>query len=239
MRRQHDVREVEQLVRHGRLVREDVEPGAQPSRDELAHERRFVDDLAARRVHETRPVAQQRKSPCVDHSLRLGRTRRVDRDDVALAQEVVELPILAELGLDLPPLRVEHPNLEAACATGDRAADPAQPDNAERRSRHFASEEAVCPRASPPARANDAVTLRDAPPDGQDQRHREVGRCRVEHTWGVRHGDPAACARGDVDPVDADAEVGDEPKRRKQLERHGLVGNDERSDIRAGTAQQL
>src|SRR6266536_455021 len=60
VRRQHDVRQAEQALGHVRLVHEDVEPGADATREELVDERLLVDDAAACGVYVRRPVTEQR-----------------------------------------------------------------------------------------------------------------------------------------------------------------------------------
>ena len=54
------------------LTGEDVQPGSDPARDELGHQCRLVDDLAARRVDEAGAVTQERQPPVVDQPLGLG-----------------------------------------------------------------------------------------------------------------------------------------------------------------------
>src|SRR5262249_52084033 len=78
-------------------------------------------------------VAKEREAPLVDQTLRLRSPRRVDRDDVRLAEEIFELAVLAEIGVHAPALRVEHAELEAAGASRDGSADATEPDAPPRR----------------------------------------------------------------------------------------------------------
>src|SRR5438874_1893395 len=97
-----------------RFVREDVEARANPPRDEFRHECLLVNDLTPRGVDETGPVREQSEVTRVDQPARFGCQRRVDRDDVRFAQQLVELPVFAEPALAAASLRVEHAKLEAA-----------------------------------------------------------------------------------------------------------------------------
>src|SRR5206468_11959076 len=105
---------------------EDVEAGADPARDELRDQRLLVHDLAACGVDEARAVAKEREPPRVDETVSLRRERRVDRDDVRLREERVELAVLAEVGVDAAPLRVQHPQLEPARSSSDSPADSSE-----------------------------------------------------------------------------------------------------------------
>ena len=228
MGREDDVREIEQLCRHVGLVHEHVQPGPNPSGDELGDERLLFDDLASCRVHEGCAVAEQGKPSRVDEAHRLRGQRHVDAHDVRLREQRVELAVLGEIGLGAAALRVEHPELEALGAPRDRAPDPPQPDDPERGARELVGHEALRPGRAPAARAHQAITFHHAPPGREDQREREVGGRVVEHARRVRDDDAPRGARRDVDPVVADAEVRDDPEAGKQVERHGLVGDDER-----------
>ncbi len=90
MRREHDVRQFEQLHRHVRLVHEDVEAGPDAAGDELADEGQLVDDLAARGVDETGAVPEQRQAPSVDEAAGLRGQRDVEGNDVGFREERVE-----------------------------------------------------------------------------------------------------------------------------------------------------
>jgi hypothetical protein len=165
VRRQHHVREIEQRLRHLRLVHEHVEAGREPARHELELERVLVDDGAAGRVHDCCPVTHECESLRGEQARRLGRQRHVERDRVGLPQQLVELAIFDQLRLDATPLRVEHAHLEAAGAPRDRAADPSEADDSERGARHLAAEErARRPGRAPAAGAHQPVALDEAPP---------------------------------------------------------------------------
>jgi hypothetical protein len=90
-------------------VRKHIEARADPARHELRDERRLVDDLAARRIDQARTIFEQRKPPSVDEAARFRRQRRVDRQDVGLAEQLVQLAVLAETRVAAVPLRIEHP----------------------------------------------------------------------------------------------------------------------------------
>jgi hypothetical protein len=134
----------------------------------------------------------------------------VDRDDVGFLEEGVELAVLAELGLDRPALRVEHPQLEALRSPTYGAPDAAESEDAEGRAGHLLGHPALRPGAAPATRADVPVALDDLPARGEDQREREIGGGVVEDAGRVRDDDTACRTSGDVDPVEPHAEVRDD-----------------------------
>jgi hypothetical protein len=161
----------------------------------------------------------------------------VDRHDVGLLEQRVDVAVLAEVAVRPQPPRVEHAQLEPPRAARNGAADPAEPEDAERRARQLLREPALRPRSAPTARADEPVALHDLPPHGEDQREGEVGGRLVEHARRVGHDHPARRARGDVDPVVADAEVRDDAQRGQEVERDRLVREDQPLDILARLVQ--
>ena len=150
-------------------------PGADTAGDELRDERLLVDDLAARGVDEAGAVPQQPEPPRVEQAARLGRQRDVQRHEVRLREQRVELAVLAEVGLDRAPPRVEHAQVEAASASRDGAPDAAEADDAERRAGHLLRDTSFRPRPGPAAGADEAVALDDLPARREDEREREIG----------------------------------------------------------------
>ena len=155
----------------------------------------------------------------------------MNRDEVRLAEQVVELAELAELGVDARALCEQDAHVEPASPSRDRRSDPAEPDDPERRPGDVAAEEALGPRAAPAAAPDDVVAFDDAPAHGENERECEVGGGGVEDTGCIRDGDPACPALRDVDPVVADTEVRDEAQRGEPLEGNRLVRNDQRLDV--------
>jgi hypothetical protein len=64
--------------------------------------------------------------------------------------------------------------------------------------------------AGPAPFGNDARALGDPPRGGEDQRHRHVGGVFGQDAWSVGDGDAAPQRRGDVNMIDAIAEIGDQ-----------------------------
>ena len=173
-------------------------------------------------------VAPSRRSASRSREIRpvvSGVERRVQRDDVRLAQQIVELADsrrrrAASAGGRARACR--RPRARRATA----AADPPEADDAERRAAQVAPEErrsptTTCP-SVPPARVRRPRRRRRA--YGEQQRDREIGGRGVEHARRVRHRDAARAARVDVDLVVADAVVRDEPKRRQAVEHRVVDG---------------
>ena len=75
------------------LVREDVEARAQPPGRKLGDEGVLVDDRSARGVDQAGAVPEQPESPSVEQPVRLVGEGDVDRDDVGLAEQIVELAV--------------------------------------------------------------------------------------------------------------------------------------------------
>ena len=155
----------------------------------------------------------------------------MDRDDVGLGEQLVELAVLAELGLCRCALRIEDAQLEAGGTSRDSLADSAEADDPEGRAGELLGEEPVGPRAVPLARADAPVAFDDAPPGGQDEREGEVGGRRRQHAGRVRHRNSAAREGLHAQPVVADAEVRHEPEPWQSLERDRLVRDDQRLHV--------
>ena len=217
VRGQDDVRQAKELTRHGRLLGEDVETGAQPPAHELAHQRLLVDDRAAGRVDEARAVAEETQSPGVQQVARLVGQWQVQRDGVGLREQVVEL---APTFLTLPARVVEHTHVEGRGTRRNGSADPAQADDPKRRPGYVAAEEVrLGPAAAPAALADSAVGDDEPPPDREQQREREIGSRRRQHAGRIRERDSVRRARGRIDRVVADAVVRDDSEVREQVER--------------------
>src|SRR5205085_6127586 len=138
----------------------DVQAGFDPAGHELAHERLFVDDLAARGVDETATVAKKSQPRGIEQSARLGSQRNVQADDVGLGEQLVELAP----ALPAPPAgMLEHAHSESRGAERHRLADPAEAHDSQRRAADVATEEVgIGPTAAPPALANREVADADA-----------------------------------------------------------------------------
>jgi hypothetical protein len=146
------------------------------------------------------------------------RVRAVDRDDVHARQHLVEAFPIGRLELLLDRGRDARGGCDSGSAgrTRARAAPPPGRSGPCRRCR------AACPRCG--GRASRSATSRSSclvagqhggalgepPRHGQDQRHRHVGGVFGQHARRVGHGDAALDRGGDVDVVDAVAEVGDQ-----------------------------
>jgi hypothetical protein len=151
----------------------------------------------------------------------------VERDHVRLAKERLERPI--RLVVVRPAPRVEHPHVEAPRPLGDRAPDPTQTDDPERRPRDLVSlQRLVCPAAPPAARTDEPVAGDDPAPNGEEEAEREIRRRGSRDAGRVRDRDPTAAGRLDVDEVIARAVVRDDAKVGQQLQQRlaDLLGND-------------
>jgi hypothetical protein len=123
------------------------------------------------------------------------------------------------LGRKTRSLRVEHTHLEGACPASDRPADASEPDDPQRGAADVVAHELLLRPTTPPAAGSDvAVALHYPPPNGEDQREREVGRRSIDRARRVGDSDAAGSGRVDIDELVARSVVGHQPKGRKELE---------------------
>lgn len=221
VRQQDDVVELEQTGVDCRLVLEDVEPGAGDlAAAQRLDERGLVDDRPAGRVDEVGAGFHRAQRLGVDEVMRRpgltgGDERAVQRDDVCGCQEFGQLEASrAELGRSVgghvARARVDDVHPEGPGAPGHRDADPAGADDAERLAAQVHAEQvehAPLPRGAGP---DDALALAEAARRHEHEPEGGVGGRVGEHAGGVRRDDAAPGARGDVDVVVADGDIGDD-----------------------------
>ena len=137
-----------------------VEPrGEDPAVFEGRGERLLVDDRSACGVHDDRVRTEQAKPAVVDQVPCRVRERHVERDDVALPEEVVDVGAPARRSGVVTRV-VEHLHAEAGRPSCDGLADAAVPDHAERRAVDVAAEVLVDPPAEPSPAAQVGLGLR-------------------------------------------------------------------------------
>ena len=98
------------------------------------------------------------------------------------------------------------------------------------------------PVASPPPGPHECVSFDQAAARGEDQRQRQVGGRRIEHSGRIGDRDAASAARLDVDGVVADPVVGDQAQSREEIENavvDDLADHDQRVDRRAFAVESL
>ena len=221
MRQQHhlaDARQLDQLRVHRRLVLEHVEPGAGDVAGlDQARERILVDHFAARGVDDERLRAEQLQPPRREQVIGPRRVRAIHRYDVHAGEHLVEaLPIGGvELFLDLGrhPAAIVVMDLQAegARAARHRLADPSHADDAEPLAPNAVAEHPGRRPAGPfGVGGQHSGAFHQPPRHRQHQRHGHVGGILGEHPRRVGDGDPALHGGGDVDIVDAVAEIGDQ-----------------------------
>src|SRR2546423_5356198 len=137
MRRQHDVGEGREPWVDPGLVLEDVDPGAgDPALLERAHERGLVDDRPPRRVDEERRLLHEPEGALVDEVPGLRQERRVQADEVGLAEDRLRLRV-RDAQLPLRPGRptyralVEDPQDESPGPPPGGPADPPEAQDAD------------------------------------------------------------------------------------------------------------
>ena len=220
MRRDHHLVELEQRPRV-RLRREHVQGGPRelPRADRL-DQGVLVDERPARRVDEPRAVAHQRDRVAVDQAAGLVRQRRVERDDVGGAEQLLErLQLLdAEIAEAVAPDEgvvgddVHREPERAAC---DLLSDPPEPDDPEGLPCQL---DAAPARAFPATLLERGVCLGDVAREGDDQADRLLRRRDDRGLGRVRDDDPAAGRGVDVDVVDPDPSPADHLQRARALD---------------------
>ena len=207
MRGHDDVLELEE--RAGvRLLLEDVEsrPGDLPGADGV-RERLLVDQPAASRVDDADTVPHPRERCLVEQPPRLLVERKVERDQVGLAIDVLgrrrgldpELAEPVERHVRVVRDDAEPQPQRPPC---DLTPDAPQAEDAERLPRQLDAREAP---SVPRPLLERSVGLGDVPGDGEEQRERVLGGRHHRRLGRVRHDDAPPRRRVHVDVVDADA----------------------------------
>ncbi len=216
VRDHHHVLEREQPFVDRRLVFEHVETRGEdlPVRERVG-ERRLVDHRAARRVHQDGRRLHPRERRRVEQMVRLGREVRVDRDEVGLGEQVVELEasgagLRLDVGRERGRVAVDHAHPEPLRTARDRLSDPSEADDADRLVVHVLAEHHQRPPDPRGPRAEEALALADAPRGGHQQRERGVGRGLGQDVGCVRGQHAGGGARRDIDVVEPHGVVRDD-----------------------------
>ncbi len=219
MRQQHDILQPQQHFGHLRFGRIDVEPGP----GELAGfqrlgQRLVIDDAAARGVDEIAARLHRSDRPGVDQVGRLRPAGNVQRDKIGLAQQVCQLG--AEFGTEfLGDGRVcgaagviGDLHAEAVMrAPGGGDADAAETDAAQHLAPERAADEMCRAPAAPVSGAQFALAFAGAAGRHQHQGEGDIG-CRIgQHARRVGDGNALRPGGGDIDMVEADTVIGDQP----------------------------
>ena len=210
-RQDHAVELAERRIRGERLDREHVDrgPGDPPLLDR-GRERCLVHQVAARRVDEHGRRLHQLEPLGVDQTVGLIGVRHVQRDDVGVAQQLVQPH---ELHLELQGALAgeigivsQHVHPEGAGELGDVPADAPQTHDPQRLGAEL---RALEPFAVPLATAHGIGGPRDAPHEGEQQGDRMLGRTHGVGARRVHHRDAPPGRGVHVDVVHAGARPGD------------------------------
>ena len=192
-------------------VFEHIEGGAgDMARFERVIERVLDDEAAARAIDDAHALLHLGDRRRIDDAARLVGQRRVQRDEIGAAEDVVELDLL-DADLDRPLRRQERIegddlHLEAERPVGDDRADIAAADDAQRLVEELDAHEAVL---LPLAGMGRGIGLGDLAGQRHHQRDRVLGRGDGVAEGRVHHDDAARRGGGNVDIVDADAGAAD------------------------------
>ena len=207
MRRADEIGRAEQHVGLGRLLDEDVEARTRDvAGDQQVAHRQFVDQPAARAVHDAHALLGLHQVGAAENILGLLRERRVHGDEVGPRQHLVERRLLhAKLGGALVAQEriVGHDaHLEADGALRHDRADVAAADQAQRLEAELGAHEAVL---FPLAGLRRGIGLGHLAGDREHQRDGVLGRGDGVAERRVHHHDAVGGGGLDVDIVDADA----------------------------------
>ncbi|CAM2160142.1 hypothetical protein PT2222_70126 [Paraburkholderia tropica] len=202
-----------------RLAAIDIEArAAQLSRRQRRIQRVFIDETAARRIHEDRPLRQA--SELARRHQRRAAAGHVQRQYLAVRQHGVETFVIRravfERGRRALDIRIDHAHAEPLRAPRDRAPDPPEADDAERLAVHARAEHVGHAERFAPARAHDALVFRGAAAGRQHEQHREIGGAFGQRIGRVGHDDAACVRRRHVHMIDARTRVRDDLQRRRQ-----------------------
>ena len=167
----------------------------------------FVDDAAAGTIHNADAALDQRQGTGADQVAGFIRQRRVDGQEVAMGQQLVQLrdTFDAELsGLIGCHERIEAEDLHVQTrrTPSHLAADASQADHAERLAGQLRADQFV---PFPLPLPETGIRGRNVPCERHDQRNRVLGRADRIAARRVHDHDPAARGRGNVDVIDAHA----------------------------------
>ena len=184
------------------------------------HERRFLDDAAARHVHGDRAALEARELAPADHALRLLRERRVHRDHVRDVEPLLERgeppdlqrtePLFAHIRI---VARDVHPERERP--RRDLAADAPHADDHQRLSLELGAEEL---RAIPLALAHRGGGVRKVTHQSDERAEEQLGDGHRVARRRVDDGDAERRRRLEGDVVHADAGASDDAQARRALE---------------------
>ena len=211
VRGSNDVRVAEKRRMGGGLAFEHVErrTGNLAGFDRT-QKRFFVHDPSPGAVHDAHPLLAPRQRCIVEQSLRLGGQRRVDRDEIGAAVDLLERRQLdTRLGRRIGrEYRIipHNPHPEPLSPQSHLPADFPQTDHAERLFQNFGSREFL---PFPFAAEKTRICLRDVPCEGEKERDRVFrSRDRIPPRR-VHHEDPLPRRRADIDVVNSRAGASD------------------------------
>ena len=222
MRREHGVRRAEQrMIRADGLLLEHVQAGApQAVGLQCRRQRHGVDHGAARRVHHHGRVLHQRQALGIQHVVRVGRQRRMERHNVGALQQLVVRHDVVALGRAPAGLqgtgRADDGESQAVRLTCRCAADFAHAHHAEHAAMYLAERALVGMR--PNALAEGGVQLVRAAQHVQRQRDSVVGNHLRAVAGNIADCHSAVRSRLDVDAVVAHAGARDDARVRQFVE---------------------
>ena len=199
------------LTRGGRLLRQDVEPGAaDPALAQRALQRRKIDQAAACRVDQERAGLERRERCLVQQVSGLLGERAVQAERVRLRQQRRQIGRTPQPDPELGAIRqirvVERDvHVQRTGPARRGGADPAEPDDAEAGAAQPPDQRRARPVPAAMGIGQEPLLVRDqAARQAQQQRDRvigDLGRAVVRH---VAHRDAAGAARREIDLVVAD-----------------------------------
>ena len=219
MRQQHDIRQAQQFLIHGRFALEHIQPGARNLASlQSTRQRGLVNHFAARRIHHIGFRLHQVDAAGIHQVERRRRVRTIDGHNVHAGQHLVQtVPIgrfqqLLDTRADRFAVVIVNLQAKGLGAAGDRLADAAHADNAQTLACQPAAHHPGRRPAIKAARIHDLRAFEQAARHGQDQRHGDIRRIIGQHARRVGHGDAALNGALHINIVHACAELRDQAK---------------------------
>ena len=212
-------------------------------------QRVLVHQPAARDVHQHRAALQLRQRLGIDDLVRRRSGRRMQRQEIAVRQHLVERCKVPRALLQIrrqPVARmIHHRHVEAARPLRHRPPDAPHPQNAERLAVHPHTQQVALADPIAPAGTHDLVVMIGTPRRRQQHHEGEVGGALGQHVRRVGHDQAPRLRRRDIDVVVADAAGGADTHARRQPrdrirgQRQRIGEHDRIGPVRAGRLDHL
>mmetsp|Transcript_23828 Transcript_23828/g.43046 ORF Transcript_23828/g.43046 Transcript_23828/m.43046 type:complete len:217 (-) Transcript_23828:462-1112(-) len=177
-----------------------------------AHQCILIHQSTPRRVHDHRPLGQQRKAVGVHQAHGLGRGGTVQRQEIGNTQQAFDTVMVGRavglVGLQFGSVIIVDVHIKATRLGGKGLADAAHSDDPETRAGDLFADHKGGRPTVPSAAAHDPVARHRAAGRTQHEQHSKLCCGIGQHIWRVRHGNAARPEGGQVAVIHANGMVG-------------------------------